>query len=152
MTRYLAQRDNWSCFACCLAMATDVELEHVYETVGHDGSAIVEWSEHPDKRRGILLSEAIIYLAKHQKLMGGYFGCHDQPLTNISIDDKFAWEYPARGTPAIVTVLSRTSTGLRHCVYWDGHRVYDPMSPEISQLSAYDIVEFWPILEITVYS
>jgi hypothetical protein len=146
----LPAANTWSCFACVAAMATKTTLQDVVDYVGHDGSAILEGSGHPESRRGFRVAEIIQYLAEHGYQYGVIWAWIAQPvklnvgctleLSNIGI----------AGLPAIVHVKSARLPGCWHVVYWDGKRILDPHpdGPCVASIEDYEIFEFVPLLEI----
>ena len=116
MTNWIKQENNWSCLACCVCMATNTPLNDFYDYIGHDGSDVVQDSDHPDGRRGFTMVEATKYM-----LRCGILSSFIQDNTAFSVK-----------LPAIVIVKSDAHIkGGTHSMYWDGESLFCPRNGKI---------------------
>jgi len=143
----IKQPNNYSCFACCMAMATGKSLDYVYGSIGHDGSEIIPGGQHPDKRRAFSLQEAVIYFAKHDIYFGHVY-LFDDGL-RMTPDDKISGLIKPRLSNALLDVVSETlPPPCLHVVYWDGEDVRDPNpipAGDKRRLEEYTIKGWWSL-------
>jgi hypothetical protein len=129
-------------------MVTGRTLADVIEIVGHDGSEKTEWSKHPEKHRGFTMGEINIFFALH----GYTLGVVGADIGQFSVD--FAERYDSISVdvpidlPAMVLDESTLFDGVKHCLFWDGHRLYDPHHDGERKLMDYTLLEWWPVLKL----
>jgi len=142
----MKQFNNWSCMACVAAMIVNEPLQNVIDFIGHDGSDWDPNSKSPFRVVGFSVFEIISFLASRNLMLGFY-----ALITgSINFEDKDFLVTVPIDAPAMITVKSeRFFPNVRHVVYWDGKKVFDP-NPEVEDgrsLKNYKIYEWWPILK-----
>jgi len=146
MSRVVKQLDNWSCAACVAAMITGETLKDVVEFIGHDGSAIHEDSEHPDKRICFSKYEIDSYLLSRGYSFSPEIEIYDQKQIGskkVSCDiDTSVRMY--------LVVTSDALVGCTHAVYWDGKNVCEP-NPSVREHRPMNEYEISHILLIWEY-
>jgi hypothetical protein len=142
------QLDSWSCFGCCAAMAAGQTLKNFTDFVGHDGSGWSSITSHPEHREGFSIWEVISYLAFHEIMLGTY-GIHneDEKFFTIDKESSISFDHPT-DRPAIIGVRSeRLHPNVKHVIFWDGKKVYDPYKEtKKKKLKEYKILEWFPLL------
>lgn len=138
--RRVIQPNSWSCLASCAVMITGEELEALYLDVGHDGSELTGESPYRDGRRGFRLTEVARYLAGRGFLVGG-------PARFLSPFIPAAEVYAC---PALLIVKGPNWPAMTHAVVWTGEVVLDPCAsaPDTAPLSAYAVLQWWPIVYV----
>jgi len=138
MTEIVKQYDNWSCMACVAAMITGETLQDVVDFVGHDGSAVVEWSDHPDKKEGFQLYEIDQYLMSRGYSFAAELTVRDQAqIGDKSVDCEVDFSLAM-----VLIAKSPSLEGCTHAMYWDGQTVFDPKPDVIGHrlLKDYEII------------
>jgi hypothetical protein len=141
------QKDVWSCYACVAATITGETLEDVISFVGHDGSAKVEWSKHPDKYRGFTMDEINLYLASRHYTLG-VVGANVSGMKADIVDkyERIDVQVPF-SLRALILVESSLFDGITHCLYWDGKHAFDPNHVGPVELKNYELLEWWPVIK-----
>lgn len=149
--KHVQQQNSWSCAACCAAMITGETLEDVVEFIGHDGSEIVEESNHPQKRRSFSMHDILGYLWTKDFWLGAIWAWESLLGDDLSAEmvtdgeSHLGWQFKE---PALVMVKSQVlPPPCKHVVYWDGKHIWDPHIPEPQSLSEYVILEWWPVVK-----
>jgi hypothetical protein len=114
--RRILQPDDWSCLACCAAMATNEDLEDVIKCLKLMG---IEPSEG-----SYSFPEIVPYLISRGYMIGS-LGAPEE-LTLANKDPETYLLLPFLSDPAIVNLGLRRSTEPSHAVYWSGEEVLDP--------------------------
>jgi hypothetical protein len=142
--RIQTQPTRWSCAATAFAMALDVPVAELIESIGHDGSEII-WPDLPDPmcRRGFHSQELI-----DECLKRGH-GCTPvewNPSTAPSegegryeiFDTDQAAERVIRSLEYPNSVMECEGHRWRHCVHHHDGRIYDPCGQQydLSELIA----------------
>ena len=147
MSRVVKQLDNWSCAACVAAMITGETLKDVVAFIGHDGSAIIESSLHPDKRIGFCRYELDSYLMSKGYSFSNEFDLYEPDAIGKK---KVSCELNLT-IPMYLVVKSESLAGHTHAVYWDGENVCDP-SPEVCEHKSLDSYEVERVLPVWKYN
>lgn len=121
---HIVQPNSWSCTGCAAAMATGRGLDDFIAIAGHDGSDLVEGSAHPDGHRGFSMADAAMWFLTFGHLLGAVFRVSNGGLSS-ALDMQMVLSL--KGVKALLMVDGLKSKDVRcgHCVYWDGHGVWD---------------------------
>lgn len=127
--RKVLQPTRYACAAACVAMITGVDIQRVFDFIGHDCAA-----------RPMRFVEIGTFLLNHGYHLGGFSsGAHRGSMI------RFDWSVRQ---PAYLVVKSRRTAG-NHAVFWDGWQVLDPEpANEGSRLQDYTVSEWWPVLQL----
>lgn len=144
----IKQPNAWSCLPAAFAMAIDLPFEQVIAEIGHDGSEII-WPEATDpfNRRSFHIQE-LIYVA-----FNNWHSVTSFEAYPISVRPGTAVPYKLEGFEKRLfelmskergVVTGRLHTGIRHAMYWEFDRVYDPSKLNIDKLDDRFMVQtFW---------
>lgn len=143
------QPSCWSCLATAFAIVMDVDVEKIFNFIGHDGSEVI-WPqlEDPRKRRSFHPRELIIYC-----LARNYAAIHlDLEAASAADEESIIYELPPinkehlehllinnRGVLIGTTIANRP-----HAVAWEQTTIYDP-NGKTYPLKDFNIREFYII-------
>ena len=116
-TELIKQKNSWSCLACCACMATNTPLNQLYDFLGHDGSDVVQQSDHPEGRKSFSLIEIIKYML-NCGVISSFLSCNKK----IAMKDVIS-----SCIPAIIIIASNVHVkNGTHAIYWDGTNLMCP--------------------------
>jgi len=148
--KIIRQKDSWSCLACSAAMAAGKTLQDVIDFVGHDGSDWDPNSRHPEHYQGFSMLEIAKFLLDNCIMMGFYCINPEEGPIEFYFPIKENSYLPVEiqmSTKALVSVQSeKMHPNVKHMVYWDGEKIYDPTKSTPRSLSEYIVYEWWPLL------
>ncbi len=117
-TELITQPNDWSCLACCAAMATHTTLQDVISFMGHDGREEgFSWLE--------INKYMLIYKVWVKKI--------NSLPNNIT------------GQELFIHVITNGSMGFGHIVYWDGFTIYNPMNPSPGGIVGWGVISLYKI-------
>lgn len=119
----------WSCLPTAFAIALNIPVKKLIETLGHDGSEIIfEDYPEPQGRRGFHTSELIDYCLRHHNLKVSLIPI---AVRLWSSDQKFFYDLytPEQISERLALYLKAPRAVVlepNHAVAWDGEKVFDP--------------------------
>ena len=140
---------RWCCLANAFAMALDIPIQEVFESVGHDGSEII-WKNLPEpfNRRSFHIQEMIAMCRRKFNLyVTEYQAAYALSPTGYDVDP-----YVTHNFEVMERMIAREShngvlTGLSgkmpHAVAWDGYEkmIYDAGGRY--RIEHFSIQSFW---------
>ena len=117
-TEFITQPNDWSCLACCAAMATHTTLQDVVSFVGHDGA-----------EKGFSWLEIKKYMLFHEVGIKKINSLAD----NIT------------GQKLFIRVITNENLGFGHVVYWDGFTIYNPYNLKLGGIVGWGVISLYEL-------
>ena len=151
--RLIKQPSRWSCLAASWAMVLDVNIDNLFEEIGHDGSEILyPGVKEPDCRRSFHPSEFLLPALTRN-------------LGIVQVELNPCWETPYGETDSVNhdegnhrflknwmeqfdgVITGKTPMGLWHAVAWNKIKILDPANCYREE-GYMDVHTFWAAVPI----
>lgn len=125
--KLLQQPNRWSCVPTAFAMTANLTAEEFIFRLGHDGSEILWPSlEEPLKRKGFSINECLVAAIPKLYAYLPTISCYCPGPNLPECIIRFKPDYIKHLIKGQVAILAGTVSGHRHCVAWNGEKVFDP--------------------------
>ena len=153
------QPNHWSCLATAFAIVLDVDVEKIFNFIGHDGSEVI-WPhlEEPMKRRAFHPRELINYCfvsgfaAIHFDLeAASAAGYNNEEITIYELppmDERYLDSLMINNHGVLI---GRTIANRPHAVAWTQDTIYDPNGRTYALKNNFNIRELYIIRKIKDY-